>query len=557
MPETMTVGDMVAEFLAACGVTTVFGVIAVHNIPTVDAIGRRNGIRFVMTRGETGAAHMADGYSRIGGRLGVVMSSTGGGAANAVHGLMEALLAGSPVLHITGQTATPHLDRAHGTSADFPNQLAMLQSVSKSAYRVRSPQAALGILIRAATEALTPPMGPVSVEIPVDIQRAVIERPLLLDHLELPVVPVSGPSERQLDALADIVMSARRPMLWLGNGAREAGPAARRLLDLGFCAVSSYNGRGIVSDEDTRTLGALSGRHTPLVEEFYRSVDLMVIAGSRVRGYETRDLSLRLPDRRVQIDLDPLANGRTYSSDYFVAADAAATLDALADRIAGRIKVDAGFQQEFAELKKRVQVEFRQSLGVYADFPETLRAAMPRDAIWVRDVTASGATWGSRLLPIYGPRDNLFARDGAIGVALPLAVGASLAGAGRKVVAMCGDGGFALSLNELWTAVQEKTDILFLVMNDRGYAVIKEMQDLLYDGRRRFSDLMAPEPEGLARLAGMPFRRVADPEDFGPGLSEIMGQPGPAILEVDLTAIGPVPPHWEAPPYAGGSRVRH
>ena len=111
MASDYTVGDLVAEFLSACGVTTVFGIASVHNIPMLDAIGRRNTIRFMMARGELGGAHMADGYARVSGGLGVIFSSTGPGAANAVGGLIEARFAGSPVLHITGQTSTKFADR--------------------------------------------------------------------------------------------------------------------------------------------------------------------------------------------------------------------------------------------------------------------------------------------------------------------------------------------------------------------------------------------------------------------------------------------------------------
>ena len=103
MASDYTVGDLVAEFLTQCGVTTAFGIASVHNIPMLDAIGRRNAIRFVMARGELGGAHMADGYARVSGGLGVIFSSTGPGAANAIGGLIEARFSGTPVLHITGQ----------------------------------------------------------------------------------------------------------------------------------------------------------------------------------------------------------------------------------------------------------------------------------------------------------------------------------------------------------------------------------------------------------------------------------------------------------------------
>ena len=115
MTDTIKVGDLVAEFLKQIGVTTAFGVISVHNIPILDAIGRGNLLRFVMARGEAGAGHMADAYARASGELGVMFTSTGPGASNACGALVEARFAGSPVLHLTGQTATGNIDRRQGT----------------------------------------------------------------------------------------------------------------------------------------------------------------------------------------------------------------------------------------------------------------------------------------------------------------------------------------------------------------------------------------------------------------------------------------------------------
>src|SRR5262249_55995856 len=125
-----------------------------HNSGVVDGRGRGNGMRFGMGRGELGGAHMADGYARVSGGLGVIFSSTGPGAANAVGGLIEARFSGTPVLHITGQTSTKFVDREMGTVHDAPDQLGMLRSVSKSAYRVRSAQHAIGVLTPAAVDAL-------------------------------------------------------------------------------------------------------------------------------------------------------------------------------------------------------------------------------------------------------------------------------------------------------------------------------------------------------------------------------------------------------------------
>ena len=404
---TYTVGDLLAEFLAASGVTTAFGIVSVHNVPLLDAIGRRNTIRFVPVRGEMGGGHMADAYARVSGGLGVLITSTGPGAANAVPALAEASFAGSPVLHITGQTATAFIGRDAGGVHDLPGQRAMLEAVCKSVYRPVAPEQVFGLLLAAVTDALSARQGPVTVELPTDLQRQAVTRPPALDRLEVRR-RVALPLEAELDAAAEMLAGSRRPMLWLGNGAKAAGAEALALLDLGFGAVSSWNGRGIVPEDHPRTLGGLHGNGAPEIEAFYDTVDVMLVVASRLRGHETHDGALRLPRRRVQVDLDPSANGRSYKSELFVQGDAALVLAGLAQRLAGRIAVDPGFGDDLADARSRAAEAYRVSLGPYADFPAQLRHAMPRDAIWVRDATVAASTWGHRLMPVYGASNSVY-----------------------------------------------------------------------------------------------------------------------------------------------------
>ncbi|MBR0645473.1 thiamine pyrophosphate-binding protein [Plastoroseomonas hellenica] len=538
-----TVGDMVAEFLTRIGVTTAFGIVSVHNIPMLDAIGRRNAIRFVMARGEMGAGHMADAYARVSGGLGVLFSSTGPGAANAVPGLVEARFAGSPVLHITGQTATKFIDRDTGTVHDVPGQTAMLAAAGKNAHRVRSAAEALGVLIRAATEALTPPMGPVSVEVPIDIQRMTIPRPAALDHLVLPVPPPLPPSEAALDEAAAIFARAERPMIWMGNGAKRAGPAIEALMALGFGVVNSWNGRGTIPEDHPMSFGALHGNGAPPIQEFYGTVDAMLVLGSRLRGHETGDFSMKLPSVLVQADIDARAEGRSYPTALFLHGDAGLVAEGLAKRLAGHIAVDPGFAQDFAATKARANAAYRATLGPYADFADQMRAALPRDGVWVRDITISNSTWGNRIMPVYGPQDAVHPVGAAIGPGLPLGIGAAIAAPGRKTVAMVGDGGFALNQTELWTAAQEKPDLCIVVMNDRGYGVIRHIQDAVADGRRFAHDLIGPDHKKLAELAGIRAYRVAAVEDFGPTVARALAEPGPSLVEVDMVTIGEHPPY--------------
>jgi acetolactate synthase I/II/III large subunit len=536
MADNYNVADLVAEFLAACGTNTVFGVASVHNLPMLDGIGKRNQLKFVAARGEMGAAHMADGYARTTGEIGVVISSTGPGAANAVGGLVEARIAGTPVLHITSQTATRYLDRETGTVHDAHDQLGMLESLSKKAYRVRTPDHAIGVLTRAATDALSAPTGPVSVEIPIDIQRTQIERPAVLDNLSIRPTQLHGPSETDLAELRSRVLAAQRPVIYLGSGGRGAGQTVARLLGMGFGMVSSWKGRGVIADDHPMNLSGLQGNGIPCIQEFYKTVDLLLVVGARMRGHELGEFAVPLPRNIVQIDCDPLANGRTLASQYFVCADAAKTLDALLPSIEGKMKIDKGFADEFTALKQQAWSEFLDSLGPYRTFMEQLLDVFPEGAVFARDITQSTSTWANRIFTLRSPHDGVYPVSAGIGQGLPLAIGA--AAAGRKTLLITGDGGFILNLGELWTALQEQLDLTIVVMNDGGYGVIKKLQNTLQGGRRYFADLLGPDLQKLAEMTRMGFWRCETAGTFGAAIAEAIKHPGPNLIEVDMAKIG-------------------
>ncbi|SDF04450.1 thiamine pyrophosphate-binding protein [Thalassobaculum litoreum] len=550
MAETYRVGDLVADFLQRMDVETVFGIVSVHNIPTLDAIGRRNAIRFVTARSEYGGGHMADAYARVHGGLGVLISSTGPGAANAVPALVEAGFASTPLLHITGQTPTAMLDRDMGPVHDVPGQSAMLASVCKSAYRILSPGQALGILTRAVADALTAPTGPVSVEIPIDVQRAEIPRPAELETLTLPRAAADLPDDASLSALVDTVKAAKRPLLWVGNGAKHATGAVQALVDLGIPVISSWNGRGAVPEDHPLSLAAGAG--LPEIQAFLDTVDLLIVAGSRLRGHETQDQSLALPARRVQIDIDGKAQGRTYTTDLFVRGAAGATLSALAGRLAGGLSLDPALAGDVAAARKAAKTAYSAFLDGYAAMPEIVRRVLPRDGVFVRDVTLSHTTWGHKAFEVYGPRDTLYPVGAAIGPGLSMGIGAALGAGGRKTLCISGDGGFAMNLGELWTAADEQADVVFLVMNDHGFGVIKHIQDSLYGGRHHFADPTPPDFKRLADGSGMPYAVVRSMDALEAALSEALAVPGPALVEVDMAAIGPYPRYYTPPPYAKG-----
>lgn len=544
MSHTFNIGDLVAQFLHATGTELVFGIISVHNIPIMDGIARQGGIRVVMTRGEMGAAHMADGYARRSGKLGVLVSSTGPGAANTVSGLLEASFASTPLLHITGQVPRKFLGRDTGATHNVRDQLGMLQSVCKASYRIERAEDALRILQQAASEALTAPMGPVSIEIPIDVQKQPIPQADAGASLALPPLP-ARPRARDADIaqLAERVRAARRPMLWVGRGAIDCGAPLQQLLGMGFGMVSSWAGRGIVPEDHACNLGGLNGTGAPEVIDFYKTVDLMIVVGSRLRGQETVDQSLALPGQRVQIDLDPAAEGRSYDCAQFVCGDARDVLERLVAAL-GSYQAEPGYREQFADMKQRARQAFARTLGPYAGFAEQLRIQLPRNAVWARDITVANSTWGNRLFEVYGPRDAMHPVGAGIGQGLPLGIGAAFAAGGAKTVVLSGDAGFMMNVCELWTAMQERLDMLLIVMNDAGYGVIKHMQDANFGGRRVYGDLAPPDFALLAQSAGMAYRKLDRADGLSQAVAQLASAPGLAILEVDMLAIGEAPPYF-------------
>ncbi|MCR5866702.1 thiamine pyrophosphate-binding protein [Aquincola sp. J276] len=551
MPETntpVTVGAVVAAFLEQCGVKTAFGVISIHNMPILDAFAQRGAVRFVPARGEAGAGNMADAYARSTASLGVCLTSTGPAAGNIAGSLVEALTAGSPLLHITGQIETPYLDKGMSYIHEAPDQLTMLKAVSKAAFRVRSVETALGTLKQAVQCALTAPTGPVSIEIPIDIQSALVAMPADLSPLP---VATAVPSEVVLDALADKLASARRPMLWLGGGARHAGAAVKRLQALGFGVVTTVQGRGIVAEDDAGSLGAYN-IHKP-VEAFYQTCDAMLVVGSRLRGNETLKYELQLPRPLYRADADPAAEGRCYASDAFVCGDSRLVLQGLADRLEARsFRADPALLADLKAVHERVVATLHDGLGPYARLVQELQKIAGRQFNWVRDVTVSNSTWGNRELRIFEPSAGVHATGGGIGQGMPMAIGAAIGaeatGSGRKTFCLAGDGGFILNLGELATMVQERCNLVVVLMNDQGYGVIKNIQDAQYGGRRCYVDLHTPDYAQLCASLALPHARVGDLADLPAVLAQAVDRQGPFLVEIDMLRIGAFKSAFAGPP---------
>lgn len=524
-------GDLLVDVVQSLGVDCAFGVVSVHNLPLVGALERR--LRFVPVRHEAAAVNAADGYARASGRLGVAVTSTGTGSGNAAGSLVESLSAGSAVLHLTGQIPFEHLGSNKGVIHETRDQLGMLAAVSKAAYTLRPDDVAGRVLRTAAHEASTAPCGPVSVEWPIDLQY-------------LPQTDAGAEARgtcRELDGetlerVAGMLTRSRRPLLWLGGGARGARAEVADLVQrLGAGVLTSNAGRGVVREDDPRCIGNFAAN--PACAELLAEADLLLSVGTHFRSNETRDYALALPRPHVQIDIDPDALGRAYPCDERLSGDASEVLRALLDLIPPGAGEEA-WSRRVTATRRAARDHLREGIGPQGEVCDAMRESLPEEAVIARDVTIPSSAWGNRLLEIYDPATNVFPRGGGIGQGLAMGIGAALADPSRPVAVMVGDGGLAVHLGELLTLAQEEPWLVVVLFNDGGYGVLRNMQDR-YVGRRAGVDLTTPDFARLCASMCLPHSLITAASQMEAAMTEAIARRGPAVIEVDVEAIGEMP----------------
>jgi acetolactate synthase-1/2/3 large subunit len=538
MGSKITVAESLLKELHVVGADTIFGLISIHNIPFYDALERHGGFRLVTARHEGAAVNMADAFARISGKLGVALTSTGTGAGNAAGALIESWNGGAPLLHITGQIASPYLDTGRGYIHDCKNQLGMLESISKEAYRVRQPQQAVSVFRRAIGAALTPPRGPVSVEIPIDFQAALITRPPIFGGRPAAVVV----PDSELASAVEKMLASRRPVIWVGGGAIHSGAAEEvsQLMELLDAAVvTTQSARGIVPEKDSRCIGHFAT--FAALKEFIGKADLLVSIGVRFRGNETSNWSINTPAEHICIDVDPLAVNRNFPVSIGIVGDAKSALGSILRLLrAAPIQPKLEYRQEVATLRASLRQQVRETMGPWESILDSIRGLMPENAILVRDVTVPATTWGSRLIERRYPRTTLHASAGGIGQGLPMAIGAQIAAPEKTVVLLVGDGGLLLNLGELAVACQEKAPVVVVLFDDAGYGVLRNIQNAYFEGRTIGVDFRSTDYVAVARAFGFQSTRVQSAVEFHRSFSEAVRSREPWMVVVDSNAIGPM-----------------
>jgi acetolactate synthase-1/2/3 large subunit len=532
--------DALVAQLEDLGVEVVFGIPGVHNLAIFDSL-RRSDIRTIVVRHEQTAGYAADGYARATGQLGVCVTTTGPGAANAAAAMGEARASRSPVLHISTQVDSKILDGKTGRFSlhESPQQVELMAAVCNWSARVSRTEAIASMVARAAQEAFAGRRGPAFLEIPNDLLSAPVARAkrALPASRSLP-----KPRLDELESAVEALRASVAPVVWAGGGVVSSGADAElvrvaELLDAPV--VTTFAGKGVIPPEHPLAVGLPP--HQPEVTRLISGSDAILIVGSDLDGMNTQGWRLKLPRPRVVVNVASDDLRRNYAADVAIESDARGALEGIASGLeprkhGGALRVRR--TRKAATQALRAERSFKQPLA----FIEHLREAVPEDAVVVADMAIPGY-WAAGYFAPSGPRRFAYPLGwGTLGFALPAAVGA--AAAGHQVVVVCGDAGLLFAPGELATAVQERLPIAVVVVNDRGYGMLRFDEDERF-GERFDVDLETPDFVALARSFGAKGRSTSM-SSFERDLGWALKQKGPALLELDAAWPPPLTtsPRW-------------
>jgi acetolactate synthase-1/2/3 large subunit len=520
-----TGGHIVAETLEALGAEVAFGVPGIHALAIWEGL-RTSRVRTVGFRTELNAGFAADGYARVSRHPAPLLLSTGPGALISLGALMEAASAHVPVVAIASQIPSDLIGRGRGYLHELPDQVASFAPVVKWTARAREPGAVPELLAEAWQQALTPPSGPVFLEIPVDTLAGETDVPVNVGAGFIPPSPV--PSNEQLDEAARLLRQAERPVLWAGGGVLRSGAEAelaelaRRL---GAPVATTYMGKGAFPEDDP--LGAGCACDEPAFQMLLEEADIVLALGTELGAETTAQYELTFGGRLIHVDAAPERIGATYPALGLV-GDARAVLGAILDRVEARAGDGAARAETVRDrIAERLEGQDR---APERGLLETIRSTVPRDGITAWDMTIL-AYWAAAHFPALEPRCFLYPLgSGTLGYAWPAALGACFATPGTPVLAVVGDGGFLYGLQELATARQHALDVVVLVVDDGGYGILREYQRDSYDETVAV-DLKQPDFVALAKAFGVPAERTT-PEDLASALERALAGAGPAVIHL-------------------------
>lgn len=546
MENRMNGAEAMVRMLQAQGVTHIFGLCGDTTLPFYDAMRQLDhGITHVLTRDERNAAYMADGYSRVTGRVGVAEGPSGGGATYILPGLIEATESSYAVLGITTDISVASYGKYPLTEVD---QEALMRPLTKWNTVIRRADH-IPRMVRAAFRAMTTGRpGAAHIGLPYDVQFDPVEPSDIWADSETAGYPAyrQAPAPGAVEAAVGAILSAKRPLIVCGGGVVIAGAwedLARLAERLDIAVATSISGQGSLAETHPNCLGVVgSNGGTDETWEMMEAADLVVFMGCRAGSTTTARWEAPRPGTRVvHFDADPMVMNANYRTEVAVVGDlklalqeANAVLDARgqgAETFGGAAAVADATRRRIAAFE-RLAASDAAPIRPERVVAELMRV-LPEDATVVSDPGTS-CPYVSAHFRLRRPGRHFITNraHGALGYAMSAALGAWFGRPGSKVVGLMGDGSFGFTCGELETVVRCGAPITYVVFSNASFGWIKASQAADKGGRYYNVDFGRGDNAGVAAAFGIKAWRVEDPAELGRVLGEAVAHSGPSLVEV-------------------------
>ncbi|MGG3884884.1 thiamine pyrophosphate-binding protein [Brevibacillus panacihumi] len=578
------ISHQLVKYLEDRGVEHLFGLCGHTNIAVLTAL-ETSKIKFVNTRHEQIAAHIADGYARAKKQTAVVLSHLGPGLTNAATGVANAALDSIPMVVIAGDVPShyygkhPHQEvNMHADAAQFE----IYRPFVKRAWRVDRPDLFPQILEKAFQLAESGRPGPVLVSVPMDIFSMEIEVELF-EKVKQHTRTLHKPSIDQETAtrIVEKLIQAKNPVLYVGGGIMLADAAAelQELVDhLSIPVAHSLMGKGAISDDHPFTLGMTGFWGTKFINDTTRNADVILALGTRFAEADAssweKEYTFDIPKTKlIHIDIDPSEIGRNYPVDIGAVADLKQALKAI-NRAAKEL-LPEGKRND--ELKAKIAANRAEFQGANKEhiasnaFPMTpqrilqeVRDVLPRNAIITTDVGWNKNGVGQQF-PVYEPGSVLTPGGLAtMGFGAPAALGAKIAQPDRVVLSLVGDGGFGQNPAVLATAAEENIPVVWVIMNNYAFGTIAGLQKAHFGTTmgtlfKRDGQPYSPDYAAIAKAYGIDGVKIQSADEFKSALETAIASNKPYVIDVQMQNIPtPTAGHWNIMDiYSPDKKVHH
>ncbi|MCS0502088.1 acetolactate synthase 3 large subunit [Ancylobacter mangrovi] len=543
MMREMTGAEMVMQALIDQGVEHMFGYPGGAVLPIYDAMFHQNQVRHVLVRHEQGAVHMAEGYARSSGKVGVVLVTSGPGATNAVTGLTDALLDSIPVVCITGQVPTHLIGSDAFQECDT---VGITRPCTKHNYLVRDVNDLARVMHEAFYVAQSGRPGPVVVDIPKDVQfaKGMYVGPENIQHRTYQP-RLKGDPEKIRQAV-ELMAGAKRPIFYTGGGVINSGPEASRLLRefarlTGYPVTSTLMGLGAYPASDRQWLGMLGMHGTYEANMAMHDCDVMVCVGARFDDRITGRVDAFSPgSTKIHIDIDPSSINKNIKIDIPIIGDVKHVIeDMLTVWRSMKAEPDrqalAGWWRQIDGWRARRSLSFQPGDRIIKpqQAVKALYNAVKDKDVYITTEVGQHQMWAAQHFHFEEPNRWMTSGGlGTMGYGLPAAIGVQVAHPGSLVIDIAGEASIQMCLQELSTALQFNLPVKIFVLNNEYMGMVRQWQDLLHGGRysHSYSESL-PDFVKLAEAYGGKGIRCADPAKLDGAIQEMLNTDGPVLFD--------------------------